>query len=107
MHKLKIKKGDKVIVTAGKDKGFITDVIKVFPKENKAILANANMVYKHNKPSKDSDGGVTQKEMPINISNIAIVDPKNDKPTKVGFKFLENGKKVRFAKLSGELIDKV
>ena len=105
MIKMKIKKGDKVVIIAGKDKGFVSEVTKVFPKENKAIVSNANIVHKHTKPSKESDGGVISKEMPINISNIALLDPKENKPTKVGFKFLEDGKKIRFAKLSGAIIE--
>jgi large subunit ribosomal protein L24 len=104
-RKLKIKKGDKVIVIAGSDSGKESTVKEVFPKENKAIVADVNKVIKNTKPSMQSSGGQVTKELPINISNLAHVDPKTGKPTKIGYKTLENGKKVRFAKKSGEIID--
>lgn len=106
MIKVKIKKGDKVIITTGKDKGLVGDVTTVMPKENKVIVSGANLVKKHQKPSRGSEGGIISKEMPINISNVAILDPKTQKPTKVGFKFLTDGSKVRVAKSSGEMLDK-
>ncbi|MDX2050474.1 MAG: 50S ribosomal protein L24 [Rickettsiaceae bacterium] len=105
MIKLKIKKGDQVIVCTGKDKGHTGQVIKVIPKKNKAVVSGANIVKKHTKPSKQSEGGIISKEMPIHISNLSILDPKLGKATKIGYKKLEDGTKVRFAKLSGELID--
>ncbi len=106
IHKLKLKKGDKVVITTGKDKGFTGEITKVMPKANKVIVANANVFYKHTKASKESEGGIIKKEMPIHISNLAILDPKEHKATKVGFKFLEDGSKVRYAKLSGEILSK-
>jgi large subunit ribosomal protein L24 len=105
MIKLKIKKGDQVIVTTGKSSGSTGEVIAVYPKENKALVSGVNLVKKHQKPTKESEGGIISKEAPIHISNIAILDPKTQKATKVGFKILEDGKKVRFAKSSGEILD--
>lgn len=106
MIKLRIKKGDKVVVTTGKDRGQTGDVVSVLPKENKVLVSGINLVKRHQKPSKDSEGGIISKEMPMNISNVAIVDPKSGKATKVGYKFLTDGTKVRYAKLSGEILDK-
>ncbi|MDX1924510.1 MAG: 50S ribosomal protein L24 [Rickettsiaceae bacterium] len=105
MNKLKIKKGDKVILIAGKDKGFTGEVLKVFPKELKVIVAGANLARRHTKPTREKEGGIISKEMPLSISNVAILDPQHNKATKVGFKFLEDGSKVRYAKLSGQVID--
>lgn len=101
----KIKKGDKVIVLTGKDKGKQGEVLSVQPAEAKAVVQGVNMVKRHTKPSQFQAGGIIEKEAPIAISNIAIVDPKEGKATRVGFKTLEDGKKVRIAKLSGEAID--
>lgn len=106
MIKLKIKKGDKVKVITGKSKGKIGDVIKVFPKENRALVSGVNLAKVHLKTSRNNEGGISQKELPIHISNLSHIDPKTDEITKVGIKTLENGKKVRFAKKSGEIISK-
>jgi large subunit ribosomal protein L24 len=106
MVKLKIKKGDKVKVITGKSKGRIGDVVKVFPKENKAIVSGVNVAKIHLKASRTSEGGISSKELPIHISNLSHIDPKTDEITKVGIKTLENGKRVRFAKKSGEIISK-
>jgi len=105
MIKLKIKKGDKVIVTTGKDKGKDGQVLSVFPKDAKLVVSGVNLVKKHTKPSKDSEGGIVSKEMPIHISNVAILDPKLNKPTKIGFRINEDGSKVRVAKASNEILD--
>ena len=105
MLKLKIKKGDTIKVIAGKDKGKVGDVIKVFPQDNKVIVSGVNEVKKHTKPSKTSQGGILSKALPINVSNIAFFDKKSDKATKVGYKFLEDGTKKRFMKSSGEIIE--
>jgi len=103
--KLKIKKGDRVVVRTGRDKGKTGEVLKVMPKDNRAIVQGVNTVKRHTRPSQTSQGGIVEKEATIHISNLAIADPKDDSPTKVGVKFLEDGRKVRFAKRSGEVID--
>ena len=105
MSSKKYRKGDKVIVVAGRDKGKVSEILKVYPREGKLLLSGVNVATKHAKRTKDKEGGITKVELPIAISNVAILDPKLSKATKVGFKFLEDGKKVRYAKLSGEIID--
>ncbi len=102
----RIKKGDKVIVIAGRDKGKQGEVLKVLPKENRAIVQGVMMVKRHERPGPRSSGGIVTKEAPVHISNLAHVDPADGKPTRIGFKFLEDGRKVRYAKRSGELIDR-
>ena len=104
--KLKLKKGDKVIVTTGKDKGKTGEITTVFPKENKVIVGGVNMVKRHTKPSQESAGGIVSKEMPIHVSNVALVDPKTGKATRIGYKVEKDGRKVRVAKKSGEVVDK-
>jgi large subunit ribosomal protein L24 len=104
MASLKIKKGDRVIVLTGRDKGKLGEVVEMLPKENRAVVRGVNVVRRHVKPTGTKQGGIISKEAPIQISNIALEDPKDGKPTRVGFKVLEDGKKVRFAKRSGELI---
>jgi large subunit ribosomal protein L24 len=101
----KIKKGDKVVVITGPAKGRTGDVVKVLPEENRAIVRGVNMVRRHQRQTASQEGGVISKEAPIHLSNIAIADPKDGKPTRVGFKVLDGGKKVRVAKRSGEQID--
>ena len=101
----KIKKGDKVVVLAGRDRGRNGEVIRMFPAEQRALVRGVNMVRRHQKQSAQSEGGIISKEAPIHLSNIAIADPKDGKATRVGFKILEDGRKVRFAKRSGDLID--
>jgi len=103
--KLKIRKGDRVVVIAGKDKGKTGAVLTVFPKENKATVQGINVSKRHTKQSASQEGGIVSKEMPIHISNLAHLDPKDDKPTRVGYKTLEDGRKVRVARRSGEVID--
>ena len=104
MPSLKIKKGDHVIVLAGRDKGKHGEVIKVIPKENRALVRGVNMVRKHQRQSATTEGGIISKEATIQLSNLALEDPKDGKPTRVGFKVLADGKKVRFSKRSGEVI---
>jgi len=104
MPSLKIKKGDHVIVLAGRDKGKHGEVIEVRPKENRALVRGVNMVRRHQKQTQTQESGIISKEGPIQLSNLALEDPKDGKPTRVGFKFLADGKKVRFAKRSGEII---
>jgi len=102
----KIKKGDTVIVLTGKDKGRKGEVIKAFPTENRVLVSGVNIKARHTKPSQaDPQGGIKRNEAPIHISNVAHVDPTSGKPTRVGFKTDEKGRKVRFAKRSGESID--
>ena len=104
--KLKIKKGDRVIVITGKDKGKTGKVTKVLVQENKVIVSGINVAKRHTKPSQESAGGIISKEMPIQISNVAYVDPKTNKPTRLGIKIDKDGRKVRVAKKSGEVVDK-
>jgi len=103
--KLKVKKGDKVVVLTGRDKGKRGEILSVNPTERRAVVQGVNMVKRHQKQSPQQDGGIIPKEAPIHISNIAIEDPKDGAPTRVGYKFLDDGRKVRFARRSGELID--
>jgi large subunit ribosomal protein L24 len=104
MASLKIKKGDRVIVLAGRDKGKQGEVIEVRPKENRAVVRGVNVVRRHQRQTAKDEGGIVSKEAAIQLSNLALEDPKDGKPTRVGFKFLDDGKKVRFAKRSGEVI---
>jgi large subunit ribosomal protein L24 len=101
----KIKKGDKVVVLAGRDKGRTGQVASVNPTDGRAVVGGINLVKRHTKQTQQVEGGIISKEAPIQISNLAIADPKDGKPTRVGFKVLEDGRKVRFAKRSGDLID--
>jgi large subunit ribosomal protein L24 len=101
----KIKKGDKVVVLTGRSKGRSGEVIQVMPKEHRALVRGVNLVRRHQKQTTSQEGGVISKEAPIDLSNIAVADPKDGKPTRVGFKVLDDGRKVRFAKRSGEHID--
>ena len=101
----KIKKGDRVIVLTGRDKGRTGEVIQVMPTDEKALVRGVNMVKRHQKQSMNQEGGIISKEAPIQLSNLAVADPKDGKPTRVGFRVLEDGRKVRFAKRSGDLID--
>ena len=106
MMAAKIRKGDKEIVLSGRDRGKAGEVVKLVLKEKRAFVQGINIVKRHTKPSQTNPGGIVDKELPIHLSNLAIIDPKDDKPTRVGFKRLEDGRKVRFAKRSGEVIDK-
>ena len=101
----KIKKGDKVVVLAGRDKGRTGEVIQVMPKEERALVRGINMVKRHQRQTVQQEGGIIAKEGPIHLSNLAMSDPKDGKPTRVGFRILDDGRKVRFAKRSGDLID--
>jgi large subunit ribosomal protein L24 len=101
----KIKKGDKVVLLSGRDNGRSGEVVKVNPTEGRALVRGVNMVRRHQKQSQTQEGGIISKEAPIDLSNLSLIDPKDGKPTRVGFKILEDGRKVRFAKRSGDLID--
>lgn len=103
--KLKIKKGDKVVVTTGRDKGKSGEVLRMFPKDNRAVVQGVNLVKRHQRQTAGQEGGIVSKELPIHLSNLALRDPKDGKPTRVGFKILADGKKVRVARRSGEVID--
>ncbi len=105
MAKLKIRKGDHVVVITGKDKGKKGEVLKVMPEENRVIVKGVAVVRRHQRQTATQDGGIISKEGPIHVSNLALEDPKDGSPTRVGYKFLKDGRKVRFAKRSGEIID--
>ena len=104
--KFRIKKGDQVVVTSGRDVGRRGEVLRVLTKTDRLIVQGVNMVRRHTRPSAQHPGGIVDKEASIHISNVAHVDPKTSEPTRVGFKFLDDGRKVRFAKRSGEVIDR-
>ncbi|TCT35534.1 50S ribosomal protein L24 [Martelella mediterranea] len=100
----RIKKGDKVVVVAGKDKGRTGEVVSVMPKEDRAVVSGINVVRRHQRQTQTTEAGIVTKEAPIHLSSLQIADPKDGKPTRVGFK-VEGDKKVRYAKRSGEVID--
>ncbi len=102
--KLKIKKGDEVIVIAGKDKGKKGSVLSVLREKDRVVVSGVNMIKRHQRPDKASAGGIISKEASLHISNVALADPKEGKPTRVGYKELADGKKVRVARRSGEVI---
>jgi large subunit ribosomal protein L24 len=104
--KFRIKRGDRVIVLTGRDRGRQGEVLRVLRKEDRLIVQGVNMVKRHQRPTAGHPGGIVDKEATIHISNVAHVDPSNGKPTRVGFKTLDDGRKVRFAKRSGEIIDR-
>jgi len=106
MSNVHVKKGDKVVVIAGKDKSKTGLVLQVFPKEGRILVAGVNIVKRHTKPNQvNPEGGIFEKEAPIQSSNVQLVDPGTGKPTRVGYKFLEDGSKVRYAKKSGETLE--
>ena len=104
--KMKIRKGDRVKVIAGRSKGKIGDVLRVIAADQRVVVSGVNVIKRHTKPSRTEQGGIIEREAAIHVSNVALLDPKTDKPTKIGFKFLEDGRKVRFARGSGETIDR-
>ncbi|MGE5266542.1 MAG: 50S ribosomal protein L24 [Deltaproteobacteria bacterium] len=104
MSAQKIKKGDHVIVLTGRDKGKHGEVVEVRPKENRAVVRGVNVVRRHQRQTAQQEGGIISKEAAIHLSNLALEDPKDGKPTRVGFKLLDDGRKVRVAKRSGEVI---
>ena len=103
--KLKLKKGDRVMVTTGRDKGKSGEILAVFPQENRALVQGVNMVKRHQRQTQQNEGGIINREAKIHLSNLAIIDPKDGKPTRVGFKLNDDGSKSRIAKRSGEVID--
>lgn len=102
--KMKIKKGDQVVIITGKDKGVKGEVLKVIPDEARVIVQGVNVAKKHVKPSQTSPGGIESIERPVHVSNVALADPKDGKATRVGYKMLKDGKKVRVARRSGETV---
>jgi large subunit ribosomal protein L24 len=105
MAKLKLKKGDKVVVLTGRDKGKSGEIVKALPRQNRVVVQGVNVIKRHQRPSAAGNGGIIEKEASIHVSNVAYLDPKDNKPTRIGFRVLEDGKKVRFARRSGETID--
>lgn len=103
--KMKIRKGDNVVVLTGRDKGKSGSVLRVFPTENRVLVQGVNLAKRHTKPAAGQQGGIVEKENPIHASNVALADPKDNKPTRVGFKVID-GRKVRIARRSGETIDR-
>jgi large subunit ribosomal protein L24 len=103
--KLKIKKGDNVVVITGRDRGKSGEVLRVIPDESRVVVQGVNIVKRHAQPRPGQPGGIVEKEAPIHVSNVAHVDPKDQKPTRAGFKVVD-GRKLRFARRSGELIDR-
>lgn len=105
-NKLHVKKDDTVMVITGKDKGKKGRVIAAYPRENRVLVEGVNMVKKHQKPNQQNpQGGILNQEAPIHVSNVMLIDPKSGQPTRIGYKVLDNGQKVRVAKKSGEVID--
>ena len=102
----KIRKGDKVIVLSGRSKGKTGEVLKMMPKETRAIVQGVNMVKRHTRATQKTTGGIVEQEATIHLSNLALLDPQSGAATRVGFRILEDGRKVRFAKRSGEIIDR-
>jgi len=101
----KFRKGDQVIVLTGRDKGKKGEILKIMPKDARVLVQGVNIVKRHQRPSQAQAGGIIEKEAPIHLSNVALVDPKTGETTRVGIKTLEDGRRVRFAKASGEVID--
>ena len=105
MSMAKIRKGDRVVILTGKDKGREGEVVKSLPKDGKVVVSGVNMIARHTKPSQaDPEGGIKRREAPIHVSNVAIKDPKTGKPARVGFE-VRDGKKVRVLKGSGEVLN--
>ena len=103
---MKIRKGDRVKVITGRSKGKVGDVLRVLAAEQRVVVSGVNMIKRHTKPGRTEAGGIIEREAAIHVSNVAILDPKSEKPTKIGFKFLEDGRKVRIARGSGETLDR-
>jgi large subunit ribosomal protein L24 len=106
MRKLKIKKGDNIVVISGRDKGKTGEVLRVLPAEERVVVQGVNVVRRHTRPRMGDPGGIVEKELAIHISNIAHIDPQSSRPTRIGFKYLDDGRKVRFSRRSGEVIDR-
>ena len=105
-EKFRVRKGDTVAVVTGREKGRTGEVLRMLRKERRVVVQGVNMVKRHTKPSPTTPGGILEKEAPLDISNVALVDPKDGKATRVGYRLLEDGRKVRYSKRSGEVIDR-
>jgi large subunit ribosomal protein L24 len=105
-RKLKIKKGDSVVVISGRDKGKTGEVLRVLPAEERVVVQGVNVVRRHTRPRMGDPGGIVEKELAIHISNVAHIDPQSSRPTRIGYKYLDDGRKVRIARRSGEVIDR-
>ena len=103
--KLKVKKGDTVVVLAGRDKGKTGEILRVMPAKRRVLVQGVQMIKRHQRPTQTTPGGINEFEAPLHVSNVALVDPKTSKPTRIGYKTLDDGRKVRFARRSGEVID--
>jgi large subunit ribosomal protein L24 len=103
--KFKLRKGDDVVVVSGRDKGKTGSILRVMRQDDRVLVDGVNMVKRHTRPSGSQPGGIIEKEAPIHISNVALADPKDGAATRVGYRFLDDGRKVRFAKRSGEVVD--
>ena len=101
----RIRKGDHVVVVSGRNKGRRGDVLRVMPEEHRVLVQGVNMVRRHQRQSQTQQGGIIEMESPIHVSNVALVDPQSGQPTRTGFRTLDDGRKVRFARRSGEVID--
>ena len=106
MPKLKVKKGDNVVVISGRDKGKRGEVLRVFPTESRLVVQGIHVARRHTKQSMGNPGGIVEKELTIHVSNVAHIDPGSGRPTRVGYKTLDDGRKVRIARRSGEVLDK-
>ena len=106
MTKLKIKRGDNVVVISGRDKGKQGEVLRVFPAESRLVVQGVHVARRHTRQRMGDPGGIVEKELTIHVSNVAHIDPQSGKPTRVGYKTLEDGRKVRIARRSGEVLDK-
>lgn len=102
----KVRKGDRVVVLSGRDRGKVGEVLRAIPREERVIVSGVNIIKRHTRPRPGHPGGIDEREAPVHVSNVAHVDPVSGKPTRVGFRVLEDGRKVRFAKRSGEVIDR-
>ena len=105
MMSSKIKKGDNVMVMTGKDKGKTGEVLSVLPAKERLLVRGVNIVKRHTKPSQTAPGGIVERESTVHVSNVALIDPTSNKATKIGFRVLEDGRKVRFSKSSSEILD--
>jgi len=105
-EKRRVKKGDEVMVMTGRDRGKIGEVVRISTADDRITVQGVGLAKRHTQPSASNPGGIVDKEMPLHISNVSLLDPKDRKPSKVGYRVLEDGRKVRFSKRSGEILDR-